>query len=151
MQLITKIKVNKAEISSLQAVLWFAFPPQAPTGKQQSMEELLAAILAGTQGLFLSPQPLLLQIHPQLLNSPQNVCSALAVPTLQGFAALCSECLKRANTQIHSLAPEQLSLAFREPLTCTGITAHPAPISRPGPKQSHKALPNTTISLLPHL
>lgn len=54
----TKIKVNEAE-TSLQVVLWFAFPPQAPICTQQSMEELLAntAILAGTQGLLLSPQP----------------------------------------------------------------------------------------------
>lgn len=64
------------------------------------MEELFAntAILAGTQGLLLSPC-FYRQIHPQLLNSPQNVCSALFVPTLQGFAVLLSECLERANTQ----------------------------------------------------
>lgn len=32
--MITKIMVNEAEISSLQVVLWFAFPPQAPTCNQ---------------------------------------------------------------------------------------------------------------------
>lgn len=99
---ITKIKLNEAEISSLQVVLWFAFPPQAPICTQQSVEELLAstATLPGTQGLLLSPC-FYRQIHPQLLNSPQNVCSGLFVPTLQGFAVLLGECFERANTQMH--------------------------------------------------
>lgn len=63
---ITKLKVNEAEISSLQVVLWFAFPPQAPICNQQSVEELLAntAMLAGTQGLLFSPQSLLPQANP---------------------------------------------------------------------------------------
>lgn len=101
---ITKIKVNKAEISSLQVVLWFAFPPQAPAGNQQSVEELLAdtATLAGTQGLFLSPQPLFLQANPRPAAELPPEC--LLCTVCSNTPRLCcslKECLERANTQMH--------------------------------------------------
>lgn len=61
-----KRKVNEAEISSLQVVLWFAFPFQAPICSQQSTEELPAktAILAGALALLLNAEPLPLQANP---------------------------------------------------------------------------------------
>ena len=40
------------------------------------------------------------QIHPQLLNTQHNVCSAVFIPILQGFSVLFSMCLKKANTQM---------------------------------------------------
>lgn len=117
------------------------------------------ATLAGTQGLLLSPC-FYRQIHPQLLNSPQNVCSALFVPTLQGSAALLSECLERANTQTHqqhSLAPEQLSLAFKEHAHLPrDHTPHPPPNAKSEPQGTARYHPliapsSLTRALLPDL
>lgn len=128
--------------------------PRHQFANQQSVEELLAntAMLAGTQGLLLSPQPLFYrQIHLQLLNSPQNVCSALFVPTLQGFAVLLIGCLERASTNISSTVWLLSSWAWpsRNISPPEGSHSTPTTYQQAKAKANHRALSDTISSLLP--
>lgn len=137
-------------LSSLPFHSWhlFAFS-KARTRSLQRRQHLLVHKLSSST---LSPC-LYKQIHPQLLNSQHNACSAVFVPVLQGFSVLLSIHLERANTQMHqkhNLALEQLSLAFKEH---TGLQKDhipdPPPISRSIQKVSHETPQNTIVSSSP--